>query len=171
VLQHFARGIAFARTQKLSLALAELELMKTKMNEPSLKEPLAPFNSAYDASVIAKNILEGVIAEEKKDHKKAVAAFEEAVIAEDKLIYNEPRDWLLPARHYLGNALINSGKYNEAIAVFKKDLIINPNNGWSLAGLASCYTALKNKTALADAQKKLQNAWMIKDTIVESAVF
>lgn len=170
-LQYFARGIAFARTNQISNAKEALELMKSKMAEPSLKEPLAPFNAAYDGLMVAKHILEGVIAEEQNDFKNAVTYLQDAVKAEDKLIYTEPRDWLLPARQYLGNALIKAGKYNDAVAVFNKDLEINPNNGWSLTGLVNCYKLLNNKTALAAAQKRLKDAWMIKDTAIESSVF
>src|SRR5205085_9208615 len=59
VLQHFARGMAFAKTDRLNEAQKELGLMKVSIGKPSLKEPLAPFNSAYDASVVAENILGG----------------------------------------------------------------------------------------------------------------
>lgn len=171
VLQHFARGIAYARTNQLSLAKTELQGLKSKMQGPSLKEPLTPFNSAYDGALVATGILEGIIAEEEKDYKTAILHFEKAVAAEDNLIYTEPRDWLLPARHYLGNALIKAGKYPEAIAVFDKDLEINPNNGWALTGIVSCYLALKNKTSAVAAKKRLKNAWLIKDVIVNAAVF
>jgi tetratricopeptide (TPR) repeat protein len=170
-LQYFARGIAFARTNRVSDAKQALEMMKNKMTEPSLKEPLTPFNAAYDGLTVAKNILAGIIAEEQKDLTIAIDFFQQAVIAEDKLIYTEPRDWLLPARQYLGNALIKAGKYKDAVAVFNKDLEINPNNGWSLTGLVTCYKALNNKNALAAAQKRLTDAWMIKDIAIGSAVF
>jgi tetratricopeptide (TPR) repeat protein len=145
--------------------------MKTKMTEPSLKEPLAPFNAAYDGAMVAKSILEGVIAEQQKDYKNAVAHFQQAVTAEDNLIYTEPRDWLLPARHYLGNVLIKARKYNEAITVLNKDLEINPNNGWALTGIVQCYKALHNRSSLAAAQARLKDAWMIKDMEIGSAVF
>jgi tetratricopeptide (TPR) repeat protein len=171
VLQHFARGIAFAKTNRVTDAAKELELMKIKMNEPSLKEPLAPFNSVYDCALVAENILEGLIAEQQKDFQSAVAYFKQAVVAEDNLIYTEPRDWLLPARQYLGDALLKDGKFNDAVAVFNKDLEINPNNGWSLTGLVKSYQGLNKKSAMAAAQKRLKEAWLVKDVTVESAVF
>lgn len=171
VLQHFARGMAFANTRNLAEAEKELAIMQTKMKDPSLKEPFVPFNAVYDAAVVAKNILSGTIAENEKGNDKAISFFKLAVIAEDKLIYNEPRDWLLPARQYLGATLIKAGKYQEAAAVFIKDLEINPNNGWSLTGLEICYKQLKNNTALAAVQKQLKAAWSIKDTQIDAAVF
>lgn len=171
VLQHFARGMAFAKTGKIADAKKELAIMQQKMTEPSLKEPLAPFNAVYDAAIVAGNILAGSIAQGNNDMTKACSFFEKAVTAEDKLIYNEPRDWLLPARHYLGAALVKAGRYKDAIAVFTKDLQINPNNGWSLTGLQTCYTQLKNATALAAVQKQLLSAWTIKDMAIDAAVF
>ena len=66
---------------------------------------------------------------------------------------------------------VKAGKYNEAIKVLNKDLEINPNNGWALTGLATCYRVLKNKTALAIVQKHLATAWLIKDTNIEVVVF
>jgi tetratricopeptide (TPR) repeat protein len=171
VIQHFARGIAFARTKQLTDALNELELVKTKMNDPALKEPFAPFNAAYDAALIAESILAGVIAEEQKDYKNAILYFQKAVTAEDNLIYDEPRDWLLPARQYLGNVLLKTGKYNEAIEVFNKDLTINPNNGWDLSGLSKAYDKLNKKEMASNTKKRLQDAWKIKDVEIPASVF
>ena len=145
--------------------------MKLKMTEPSLKEPLAPFNSAYDGALIALSVLEGIIAEQQKDYKLAITHFKQAVVAEDNLIYTEPRDWLLPARQYLGAVLVKAGKYKEAILVFGNDLEINPNNGWSLTGIATCQKALNNRSALAATLRQLKIAWHIKDMRIENAVF
>ncbi len=171
VLQHFARGIAFAKTKKLAEALLELKAMQEKMKNPALKEPLAPFSAVYDAALVGLHILEGVVAEQEKNYTKAIMHFELAVKAEEKLVYNEPRDWLLPARHYLGNALLKNKNYQKAIAVFNKDLTINPNNGWALTGLAACHRATNNKKALQVTDKRLQAAWLLKDTEIEAAVF
>ncbi len=171
VLQHFARGLAFSKTNKPAEALLELKAMQEKMKNPVLKEPMAPFSAVYDAALVALNIFEGVVAEQQQDFTKAIMHFEQAVKAEDNLVYNEPRDWLLPARHYLGNAFFNSRNYQKAIAVFNKDLTINPNNGWALTGLAGSYKATKNKKALQVTLKKLNAAWLLKDSAIEAAVF
>lgn len=171
VLQHFARGMAFANTNRITEAAKELAIMQNKMSEPSLKEPLTPFNAVYDAALVGENILAGTIAANNKDLNKSITIFKQAVIVEDKLIYNEPRDWLLPARQYLGAALVKAGKYKEGVDVFIKDLQINPNNGWSLTGLQTCYRQLKNTAALAAVQKQLKAAWSIKDIAIDAAVF
>lgn len=171
VMQQFARGMAYAHTAKTIEAEKALEKMKKKMEEPTLKEVLAPFNDTYSVSLVANGILAGTIAQRKNELDNAIALFKQAVTTEDNLIYNEPRDWLLPARHYLGAALIKAGKYDEASAVFKKDLQINPNNGWALSGLVICFRQLKNTNALSAVRKQLSAAWVIKDQTIDAPVF
>jgi len=51
--------------------------------------------------------------------------FTKGAVTEDSLVYQEPRDWLVPARHYLGNALLKEKKYKEAEKVFLRTLPIN----------------------------------------------
>jgi len=55
----------------------------------------------------------------------------EAADKEDGMLYNEPKDWLLPARHFLGHALLKAKKYTEANKVYPEDLKINPGNAWA----------------------------------------
>ena len=171
VLQHFSRGTALAKTNKIAEAKVELTKMEQAMQDPNLKIPLTPFNDAYNPSLVAHHLLEGVIAEQQKDWTAAISHFKEAVIAEDQLIYNEPRDWLLPARQYLGNALLAAGQNAEAVRVFVKDLEINPENGWSLSGLRKCYQLSGKKSLASVVNKRLTTAWKIKDLLIEDAVF
>jgi tetratricopeptide (TPR) repeat protein len=76
----------------------------------------------------------GAIAEMANKTKEAIQYFEKGVATEDALVYQEPRDWLVPARHYLGNALLKEKKYKEAEQVFLKDLGYQPNNYISTTG-------------------------------------
>jgi tetratricopeptide (TPR) repeat protein len=171
ILQRFARGVALARTNNTDAATDELKALQTKMQTPVLKEPLGIFNSAYAAAEIAKNLLQGVIVEEKKDYVSAINFYSAAVRADDHLIYNEPRDWLIPARQYLGNALLKAKRYSEAIRVFQKDLEINPKNGWSLTGLGIAYKAIKDNKGLKSNNQNLKVAWLSKDIKIDRAVF
>lgn len=172
VLQHFGRGLAFAKTNRVAEAQAELRAMEDKLaSAPVLKEPMVPFSSASDASLVAKQILEGAIALAQKNMQDAVASFTKAVQAEDGMTYNEPRDWLLPARHYLGDALLKAGRYSEAIAVLKKDLENNPANGWALTGLDIAYKQLKKITEANAAKKRLHDVMLASDIVISSVVF
>src|SRR5262249_35604766 len=64
------------------------------------------------------------------------AKLPEAVKAEDALRYSELPDWILPARHSLGAALVQEHRFAEAEQVYRDDLARLAENGWSLFGLA-----------------------------------
>jgi len=141
------------------------------LQSAALKASYDPFSNAYDAGLVAKSILAGVLAEKRKDYTSALAAFQQAVMAEDALIYDEPRDWAIPARQYLGDLLLRMGRFGAAVKVFQRDLEINPMNGWSLTGLRQAYAALGDKVALRRVNGQLVKAWQIKDQEVGRAVF
>ena len=163
--------MALAHLSRLPEAQQELQLLQKGMQAPVLKLPNDPFSSAYDASLIAEATLTGVLAEQQHRYPAAREAFQKAVAAEDALIYDEPRDWLLPARQYLGDLLLKMGDYKEAIQVFDRDLQINPLNGWSLTGLRIAYEALKDKQALQRVNASLAIAWQIRDYPVNRPVY
>ncbi|MFC0514294.1 tetratricopeptide repeat protein [Mucilaginibacter angelicae] len=171
VLLHFSKGLAWCSKDNATNARHELKLLETKMQDPSLKAPIDNFSSAYESAGVARLILQGCIAAAEKKHNAAINILQKAVTAEDNLIYNEPRDWPLPARHYLGNALLKAGRYNEAIAVLNKDLVINPNNGWALTGLQLAYQNTSNTIALNKVKQQLKTAWKIKDIAIDKPVF
>jgi tetratricopeptide (TPR) repeat protein len=171
LLMHFGRGVAFARLNQIPKAEQELGLLQKRMQLNMLKEPLNPFSSAFDAALVAENILSGVIAEQKNQNTVAIASFQKAVVAEDNLIYNEPRDWLLPAREYLGDMYLRMGLFPQAIVIFKEDLKINPTNGWSLTGLKIAYQATGDQKALKQTDADLSVGWQIRDLPINRPVF
>jgi tetratricopeptide (TPR) repeat protein len=171
VLQHFARGIALARLGRFDEALSEAALMDSKMQNPVLREPLTPFSAVYEGAQVAKALLDGVIATEQNNLSLAVKRFEEAVKQEEKIIYAEPRDWLLPARHYLGDALLRVGRNEEAVAVLQQDLTINPSNGWAIIGLQMAFEKLNRSGDIITAKNRLKNAWLAKDVEIKRPVF
>jgi hypothetical protein len=108
VLQLFAKGMAFANTGNLLMAKASLNKLTALLNEKDMAVILTPFNSPLTGATVAGYILTGTIAEKENNINSAISFFKKAVVTEDSLVYNEPRDWLIPARHYLGNALITA---------------------------------------------------------------
>ncbi len=153
VLHHWARGIALARKNNINEARKELAWVNKNMHQPDMLVVLQPFNAPADAAKVAQKLLEGIIAEQENDLSTAVKLFTEAIHDEAAMIYNEPKDWPLPARTYLGAVFLKAGSYSKAAVVFKEDLKENPNNHWSLKGL---YESLQkqNKRAAADLIKK-----------------
>jgi tetratricopeptide (TPR) repeat protein len=170
-MQHFGRGMAYARTQQLSEALNELEQMDDSVNSAQLQEHPSAFNPGIAAVEVAQKVLQGVIAEEKNQLSEAIAFLKEAVDKEDNMLYNEPKDWVLPVRQYLGYALLKARKYKDAEKVYKQDLAINPNNVWSLTGLAD---ALVKQGKTKEATKVQQQAKKVQTTDnakIKSSVF
>jgi tetratricopeptide (TPR) repeat protein len=135
LLQQFAKGMAYANTDNLKMAKSSLTILEALLPEKDLSVVFTPFNAPASAATIAKYLLMGTIAEKERNYKKAINYFKMAVITEDSLVYNEPRDWLVPARHFLGNALLAQKKYKEAANVFSEDLKLHPNNYIATKGL------------------------------------
>ncbi|HTI08251.1 MAG TPA: hypothetical protein VL832_06830 [Puia sp.] len=171
VLHHFARGMALSHLSRFTEAQQELASLRKGLQAEELKASYDPFSNAYEAGLVADGILTGVLAAQRGQYAAAKAAFENAVKAEDALIYDEPRDWPLPARQYLGDLLLKMGDKTGAIGVFKKDLEINPMNGWSLTGLKLGYKGLNDKAALQQVNSDLSIAWQIRDREILKAVF
>ena len=157
-LWHWARGMAFAGKNNFTKAKNELKIVEEKMKLPDMLVVMAPYNAPADAAKVAARILAGIIAAKQYDYTNAIRLLDEGVAFEDDMIYNEPKDWVLPAREYLGTVLLQSGNASKAVAVFEEDLKENPNNHWSLYGL---YQALLK-------QKKTSAAKMIKNQFDKS---
>lgn len=135
LIQEFARGMAYANTGKLDKARNSLAIMESILLKKDMSDVLPPFNAPVTGGTVAKYILMGAIAEKENKIHDAINYYTRGVATEDSLIYQEPRDWLVPARHYLGNALLKEKRYKEAEKVFLKDLTYQPNNYISTTGL------------------------------------
>jgi len=159
VLYHWARGMAFAGKQELIAAANELKTMQEKMKGADMSVIMEPFNSPLAAAKVAEKILAGVIAEQEKNFTNAIAILTEAVTLEDQLIYNEPRDWLLPSREYLGNALLHAGNFAKAEIIFKEDLKENPATHWSLYPLYQCLLKQHKKAEATSIKTTLDKAF------------
>lgn len=135
LIQEFARGMAWANTGNLAKAKSSLAMMDSLLLEKDMSFVMEPFNAPVTPGTVAKYILMGMIAEKENHLETAIGYYSKGVTTEDSLVYQEPRDWLLPARHYLGKALLKEKKYAAAEKVFLKDLTYQPNNYFSVTGL------------------------------------
>jgi tetratricopeptide (TPR) repeat protein len=94
---------------------------------------------------------------------QAVATLRDAVGREDSLLYVEPPEWMLPARHVLGATLMDAGRYAQAEAVYREDLVRRPENGWSLYGLSQSLRMQKKTAEAAAVAARLKQAWQHAD--------
>ena len=149
----WSKGLAYAETGKPGEAKRELAFLQAAMKHPDLQVLNYPFNKPVDQIAVGEKILLGIIAQKENKIQEAISILKEAVTAEDKLVYQEPRDWLNPSRIYLANMYVIAGNLVEAEKTLKEDLVINPHNYHSLTALKKIYFVQKNK---ASALKKVE---------------
>lgn len=168
---HYGRGMALARKHKFPDATKELQRLRDSLTSVQLQEHPDAFNPGIASLKIAEMILQGTILQEAGESEKAIAAFKKAVINEDDMLYNEPRDWPHPARQYLGDAYLQAKLYADAEKIFKEDLKINPNNGWSLTGLLEAAKMQAKTAEIKPLEKRLKNAVKESDVKITRSVF
>jgi tetratricopeptide (TPR) repeat protein len=100
-----------------------------------------------------------------------VSLLRQAVAAEDRLAYDEPKDWLFPARHLLGAELLRAGKAAEAERVYREDLRQNPANGWSLFGLSAALKAQGKTAESIRVRRQFADAWKHSDITLAASAF
>ena len=170
---HYARGVAFARTQQVAEADAELAIVRAAMKSQANQELLLAGNTATAAALIAigEAHLEGELAAAKGDTGAAVAALERAVTLQDALVYMEPPPFYFPTRQALGAVLLEAGRAAQAETVYRADLDEWPKNGWSLYGLSRALGAQKKADQAAWASQGFQHAWQRADVELTSSRF
>jgi len=162
------RGIAF--TAKGNLADARVE------QEAYLKAvgALAP-NLSYGENMlpavlaVATHMLSGELLYREGKIDEGLVQLREAVKSEDALRYDEPPDWILPARHALGAALLEAGRTAEAEQVYRADLARLPDNGWSLFGLARCLQLENKPLEAAPVETRFEKVWAKADLQLSSS--
>ncbi|MBB1061368.1 hypothetical protein H4F98_12385 [Lysobacter spongiae] len=169
---HFARGMARVRTGALEEARIELEALRAIAADPAMAAlVLWDINGADRVLAVAEAMLRGELALAAGDRDVGIAALREAAAVEDGLNYNEPADWPLPVRPYLGAALLDAGRATDAAAVYREDLVAYPENGWSLRGLALAEQARGDAAAAAAAQRRFDTAWQWADVDLVASRF
>jgi tetratricopeptide (TPR) repeat protein len=103
------------------------------------------------------------------DHAAATAALREAVAIEDRIPYDEPPGWHAPVRQTLGAVLLAAGQPVEAEAVYREELRRNPDNGWSLRGLADSLRAQQRAREAAETEQQFALAWTHADVQTTSS--
>jgi tetratricopeptide (TPR) repeat protein len=141
ILNDFARGLAFVRKGDLMAAGASLDSLRSRKIDGILSEPVHQGSSPMMGVTIAENILDGEILFARGKTDAAMAAFERAIRTEDGMAYVEPKDWLLPTRHFAGACLLRLKRPVEAEKMYREDLVHNPGSGWALLGLAQSLEA------------------------------
>lgn len=168
---HYARGLAFAATGRLTEADAELAEVRRIASDPAMNFTLFSPNTAAAIFAIAPEVLAGELASRRKQYDEAVARLERGVRLEDGLVYTEPAEWHYPVRQLLGSVLLEAGRAREAETVYWEDLKRNPGNGWSLFGVAQALRAQGKQAEATAAEQRFQKAWAKGDVKLAASRF
>lgn len=166
-LQHYARAVAYTATDRNAEAEAEREAFAAARE----RVPEGAFfgnATAANLLAIAAGVMDGEIAFRQGRHEEALGLLAQAAADEDKLLYDEPPDWLQPVRHPWGAALLQLGRGKEAEAVFRKDLERFPGNGWGLYGLMRALQLQGRMDEAAAVEKEFDAVWAGADIRIKT---
>ncbi len=164
ILYHFAKGMAYAALKDFSSAEKEKMQMQALMTNDGLAVSIKPFSPAIEGAKCAEEMLARFIYTKQNNFTEAITHLERATEIESKMTYNEPRDWMLSPKQYLGTAFLAAKKYNEAQKIFESDLRVNADNVWSLYGLEQSLLKQKKQTEATKVKARLAKASVGSDT-------
>jgi tetratricopeptide (TPR) repeat protein len=167
----YARGLAYAATGRRAEAEAELAALRRLAAGVPADRTLAFFFKTQTILALAENVLAGEIAARSGQTDVAVRHFLAAVAEQDGHWFTEPPVWYYPVRQSLGAALLAGGRAVEAEAVYRDDLRRNPDNGWSLFGLARSLRAQGKAAEAAAVEARFQKAWARADVTLQASRF
>ena len=165
-LWDFAQGYAHLRNGDTDFAQVFLDRVLKLAEETNAR---FRFDSAELLLKTVGGILEGEIRRSEGHLHAAIESFERAVEVEDRLEYSEPEPLPFAARHWLGAALLEAGRFADAERVYRDELEDHPNNGWSLFGLQQALRA--QGRASADVDAEFEKSWARSDTWMASSRF
>jgi tetratricopeptide (TPR) repeat protein len=167
---HWARGLAFTAGGNVRHARVERDSVQA-IAAATPPEAMVSFNSSAALLRLATHTLNGEIAARRGRADESVRHFRAAIAEEAVLHYDEPPAWFLPVRQQLGAVLLAAGRVAAAEAAYREDLEANPENGWSLFGLAK---GLRARGAVSEATavvERFRKAWARADVTLSASRF
>ena len=166
----YAKGCAHIAKGSLDKAKEQLSDIQRIAQSPDVSVNRAGATATAELLALAARALDGEIKLAEGDLAGAIVAFEKGVALEDTNNYTEPPDWPQSMRLYLGHALLEAGRFEEAEAVFRKDLRWHQSNGWSLFGLMKALEAQNKKNEAKVIQNQWTSVWSRADVQLTSPV-
>ncbi len=108
------------------------------------------FHAGRDIVGTLAGILEGEIAWTEGNIEAAAEAFRLATDYYDKLNYDEPEPLPFSPRHWLGAAYMEMQAFDNALEVYRQDLIEHPHNIWSLFGIQQALARMGESDPVID---------------------
>ncbi|CAN5766386.1 hypothetical protein BH23GEM8_BH23GEM8_14870 [soil metagenome] len=167
-LWHYGRGLAHLRTGEADSARAHRDSLSVQIDS-------TPETATYRGHLhrhllgMARGILAGEIAAAAGEYDEAAIVLRAAVAIEDSLRYDEPEPWIVPVRQVLGSILLQSGRAPEAEQVFRAELRVHPENGWSLSGLERALRAQGREGEASEVGRRFERSWRRADVRIRGA--
>ena len=170
-MRHYARGIAYANTDRIPEAQSELAAFDEAVKNIPTKDWYMGNQEAAEIMPLGRLVLEGEIEFKAGNRHKGLELLTKAVEMEERLVYAEPAPWMMPARHALGALLIVDGQYAAAEKVYLRDLEIFPANGWALLGLRDALRGQGRDEEAEMADDAFRKAWRSADVLPPASCY
>ncbi|QZD93540.1 tetratricopeptide repeat protein [Qipengyuania xiapuensis] len=155
----YARAVGYALAGDATSAEEVIGEIDAMIDAPDVQAMTEQGFPAPDIVKLAGLAARGRLALANGDPAAAVRYFELAESIEATIPYSEPPFWYYPVAQSRGAALYKMGRYEEAVAAFRKALFLAPNNGWALYGLSKAQAAAGNRMEARAASAKLDEIW------------
>ncbi len=170
-LRHYARGIAFANTGRMAQARSELAAFDQAVAGLEGIERYLGNQPAEEIMPLARLVLEGEIEFKTGNQDRGLELLALACEQEERIVYSEPSPWMMPARHACGALLIAAGRYQDAEAVYLRDLEVYPANGWALPGLRDALRGQKRFDEAVRMDESFRRAWKSADVMPPASCY
>ena len=156
-------GSAHVAKGHMGPAQAQVEVIREAIADPTVDEANVGPSAASHVLNLALHALMGEIEEANGNLDMAIAHYGHAVGFQDGLSYTEPPDWNQSIRLYLGAALLDAGRADEAEDVYLEDLQWNQQNGWSTFGLYQALEAQGKEHEARVVKRQFESFWRNAD--------
>ncbi|ROW07480.1 hypothetical protein VPNG_07111 [Cytospora leucostoma] len=176
---HYAKGVALAALGRVEEA--DEERVKFRRAHESVPKSRTLFNNAVvDILGVASAMLDGEIEYRRGNFDQAFEHLRTAIDRDDNLPYDEPWGWMQPTRHAYSALLLEQGRVEDALAVYKADLGVDDtlpraqqhrNNVWSLHGYHECLVKLGRHDEARQVEPRLNAALEVADVPIKASCF
>ena len=163
MMWRYSRAMAYAVRKDAAKAKEEQAFFAKESAALPPDAGFAEMNRAAEVLSVANEVLAARLDAGNGRTESAIAHWQKATEAQDKLNYDEPPDWYYPVRESLGAALLVSGEAKEAEGVFREDLRRNPRNPRSLFGLKGSLAAQHADSDVTWVERQFRDAWKNAD--------
>ena len=171
VLGQQARGVAFARTGRVTqarAALAQADAGAAMVNREHASNK-GEDRTMRDMVAAATDRLRAEIALAEGRPEAALALQAQALIESRRVDESEPPMLAAGDRLALAEMQLRAGRAKLAEQTFREDLVAQPESGWALEGLSRALQAQGKTTEARALQPRIDRVWALADAPLRSA--